>query len=78
MTAEVPVAETDEERVQKILKEADLFINSKKEVERSFVDRALRVFNLIVFYISSPRIIYFVKMTSHLYKFISILDFPKL
>ena len=49
MTAEVPVAETDEERVQKILKEADLFINSKKEVERSFVDRALRVFNLIVF-----------------------------
>lgn len=49
MTAEVPVAETDEERVQKILKEADLFINSKKEVERSFVDRVLRVFNLIVF-----------------------------
>ena len=37
MTAEVPVAETDEERVQKILKEADLFINSKKEVERSWI-----------------------------------------
>lgn len=29
-------------------------------------------------HINSTRIIYFVKMTSHLYKFISILDFPKL
>lgn len=49
LTADIPVEKADEERVKEALKEADLFISSKKEVERSFLERILHGLNQTVF-----------------------------